>query len=102
MRNHGLKYGQINLKDYILIDIREEEDYKNFHITDAIHLQDIAKIGHIAKENPDKKILLYCYHGNTANSYTQELVRWGFENIYFLQENYEEFESLGIPLSFQK
>lgn len=100
MKNHALKFNDIQLKDYLIIDIREKIDFDTFHIQDAIHIQDITRISYIAKENQDKKILLYCYHGNTARYYTQHLINAGFTNIYFLKENYEEFETLGIPLEY--
>ncbi|RDU73258.1 rhodanese-like domain-containing protein [Helicobacter anseris] len=97
-KDYALKFKQINLKDYIVIDIREKEDYKKFHIQNAIHLQDIRKIIALAEEKTNKNILLYCYHGNTASMYVHHLLNLGVENVYFLKENYEEFEEMGIPL----
>ncbi|MCE3037163.1 rhodanese-like domain-containing protein [Helicobacter anatolicus] len=102
MQERALKYHAINLKDYLLIDIREKEDYLNFHIQNATWVQDITKITELCQNNPDKKILLYCYHGNTARFYTEHLIQAGYKNIYYLKENYEEFEELKIPLEYSK
>lgn len=102
MLRRALKYNQINLDDYLIIDIRDLEDYQKGHITHAIWVRDITRIGYIAKEHPDKKILLYCYHGNTARIYTETLLLDGFKNIFFLKENIEEFEQLQIPMETSK
>lgn len=99
IKDYALKFKQTNLKDYILIDIREKEDYEKFHIQDAIHLQDTRKIIDLAKERLNENILLYCYHGNTASMYVHRLLNLGIKNVYFLKENYEEFEKIGIPLT---
>ena len=98
MLGHALKYKNIKLDDYIIIDIRDLEDYKMEHIINAIWVRDIQRIGYIAKEHPDKKILLYCYHGNTARIYTETLLCEGIKNVFFLKENIEEFQELQIPM----
>ena len=100
MLGRGLKFQDIHskMKDYLIIDIRHLEDFQQSHIQDAICVRDIKRIGYIAKEHSDKKILLYCYHGNTARIYTETLLYDGIKNVYFLKENIEEFDSLGIPM----
>lgn len=87
-----------NPKDYLIIDIRQNEDFVIGHIDGALNLHNINSIASIAKNNADKKILLYCYSGHTASIYGSELVLRGIDNIYYLDESILKFEHYSIEL----
>lgn len=98
LQHYARKFKDITLEDFLLIDIRDTEDFQAAHIPQAIHERDLTHIAQLASQKPERNILLYCYHGNTAARYTAALLEIGLRNIYFLQENIEEFSALGIPL----
>lgn len=87
-----------NPKDYLIIDIRQNQDFLAGHVEGALNLYNLGSIATIAKNNADKKILLYCYSGHTASIYGTELVLAGIENIYYLDESILRFEDYGIEL----
>ena len=60
--------------DYVLVDIRAEEDYLREHIITAINIDTgrdldviLADFQALVAENPDKEIIIYCYSAACMN-----------------------------------
>lgn len=71
-------------KDYILLDVRTMDEYKEGHIPDAICVPN-ETIGEDAiAELPDKEqvILIYCRSGNRSKQAAAKLSAQGYTNIY--------------------
>lgn len=71
-------------KDYIILDVRTEEEYKEGHIPNAICVPN-ETIGESAiDELPDKEqiILVYCRSGNRSKLAAAKLAAQGYTNIY--------------------
>lgn len=70
-------------KDYILLDVRTQEEYDKKHIPNAI----LLPIDEIRKGNvsvlPDKKqkILVYCWTGRRAEDASAMLAKLGYSNV---------------------
>lgn len=69
--------------DYIILDVRTQEEYESGHIKDAINIpnetigeNEIAKL-------PDKGqlIMIYCRSGNRSKQAANKLVKLGYTNI---------------------
>ena len=69
-----MSYNRISIKDakdllskddLILIDIRDYNSFKNGHIDNAIHVEDL-NIQNFLKEKDNDNNLIYCYHGNSS------------------------------------
>ncbi len=70
-------------RDVYLVDIRDPEDYQEFHV-DGAHNLPYDEIGRWRNTLPkNKKIILYCEHGSTSMMAAKQLVRMGYE-IYTL------------------
>ncbi len=88
----------INLSEFIVIDLRGKGYFLISHIKDALNIESLQRIAFIAQENADKKILLYCHSGATAAYFGTELTQAGFQNIYYVDDNYFNLAKYGITL----
>ena len=69
--------------DYIILDVRTEEEYCEKHIPDAINIpNETIGFGEI-EELPDKDqlILVYCRSGNRSKQAAEKLAELGYTNI---------------------
>ena len=70
-------------KDFVILDVREQEEFDQGHIPGAI-LIPLGTVSEAAEERlPDKtqQILVYCRSGRRSKMAAQDLVRLGYTNI---------------------
>ena len=65
----------------LIIDIRDNESYKQSNIADAknYNSEDIMKL--IESGDKDKSIVVYCYHGNSSRKVASFLAEYGFKKV---------------------
>lgn len=70
-------------KDYIILDVRTQEEFGSGHITGAICIPNETIIDAEPSELPDKNqlILVYCRSGNRSKQASQKLADMGYTNI---------------------
>ena len=70
--------------DFILLDVRTEEEYKGKRIDGAILIPDYEIADRAGLELPNKNavILIYCRSGVRSASAAKKLVGMGYTNIY--------------------
>lgn len=70
-------------EDYVIVDVRTEEEYESGHIPDAICIpnEDIGDTE--PQELPDKEqlILVYCRSGNRSKQASGKLAAMGYSNV---------------------
>lgn len=76
----------INSKDYILIDTREPDEYRQSHADGAVNISSMEFMsGYLPKglqEVPkETKLVLYCRTGQRSNTCSMILREHGFTNI---------------------
>lgn len=69
--------------EFIIVDVREKEEFEKSHIKNAINIP-------VAKIDPDyfknkNKYLIYCQSGRRAKTVVNNLQKEGLENIYYLE-----------------
>jgi rhodanese-related sulfurtransferase len=85
---------------YVIIDCREEAEYKEAHIDGAIHIPAGYLLSQAGINDPkiaslkDKKILLYCRSGSRSQKVGEELLRNGFENTVHLKGGFAAWNAL--------
>ncbi len=88
-----------NSKDtIILLDAREEKEYKVSHLKNAILVgYDTFKIETTAKKLPDKnaKIIVYCSLGIRSEDVAEKLISKGYTNVYNLYGGIFEWKNKG-------
>jgi rhodanese-related sulfurtransferase len=70
--------------EYVLLDVRRDDEYKEVHIEGADNIPDF-EIGNRAEvELPDKEaiILVYCRSGRRSANASNELIGMGYTNVY--------------------
>ena len=70
-------------KDYIILDVREQEEFDAGHIPNALLLP-YTEIENKAEEmlpDKDKLILVYCRSGRRSKIAAESLVKLGYANI---------------------
>ncbi len=71
-------------ENIIILDVREEYEYADGHIQDAV----LLPLGSIKKEAetmiPDKNtvLLVYCRSGNRSKAASADLIDLGYQNVY--------------------
>ena len=72
------------LTDYILLDVRTDEEFKESRIDGAILIPDYELASRAETELPNKDmlILIYCRSGRRSANTAQELIAMGYTNVY--------------------
>jgi rhodanese-related sulfurtransferase len=82
--------------DYVLIDVRDESEYKEGHIPTAINIPaaNIASKQDILPK--DKKIIVYCNSGSRSYMAYRKLMRMEYKNLY--QTLFSDWKEAGMPV----
>lgn len=69
--------------DYIILDVRTQEEYETAHIPGAICIPNETIGTEDIPELPDKEqlILVYCHSGNRSKQASEKLAKQGYTNI---------------------
>ena len=83
----------------ILIDVREEEDWKEGHAHGAKHLSRGVIELEIEDEIPDptKPIICYCGGGSRSALVAESLQKMGYENVRSLAGGFKAWKEAGLP-----
>ncbi|MGM9974252.1 MAG: rhodanese-like domain-containing protein [Clostridiaceae bacterium] len=73
-----------NEENYIILDVRTEEEYKKGHIPEAINIpnEEISIETTNNLTDKDQLILVYCRSGNRSKEASKKLVELGYTNVY--------------------
>lgn len=71
-----------------VLDIRDPESFSDGHIENAIHAGAIDIDAFVAREDKNKPLLVYCYHGISSQSAAAFLTENGFTQVYSLDGGY--------------
>ena len=70
---------EMNPEDYILVDVRSEEEYNNGHVEGAINIPVDSLRDRLSELNPNKKIVEYCQVGLRGYVADQILSQKGYQ-----------------------
>ena len=84
--------------EYYFVDVREQEEWDNFHIPD-IALIPLTELPDRLSEIPtDKPIVVVCNSGNRSQSGRDTLLQAGFTNVTSMAGGSQEWSALGYPI----
>ena len=85
--------------DAILIDVREDEDWREDHAKGAKHLTRGSIELEIEEQVPDLKTPIICYCGGGSRSalVTESLQKMGYENVRSLAGGFRAWKEAGLP-----
>jgi rhodanese-related sulfurtransferase len=97
----GDAQNQIELGDAVLIDVREEDDWRDDHAKGAKHLSRGMIELEIEEQVPDLKTPIICYCGGGSRSalVAQSLQKMGYENVRSLAGGFRAWKEAGLPSS---
>ncbi len=90
----------LNQEDAIVLDVREEGEFKQGHILNALHIplsQLSDKIGTLEKYR-DRPIIASCASGQRSGQACSRLSKQGFEKMYNLKGGISAWASANLPL----
>ncbi len=98
----GELYSFLNIKEIVIIDVREDDEWETGHLPHAIHVSKGVLERDIHKQNIKKEaqIVLYCSGGYRSLLAGESLQRMGYSNISSLEKGFKEWLSLKLPVSF--
>ena len=82
-------------EDILLVDVREEEEYRVSHLRGAKNWKSMEDFQHIRK---DKRIVLYCSVGYRSAKLVQALQRIGYTQVYNLKGSIFAWTNAGKPV----
>lgn len=68
----------------MLIDVRTKAEYEEGHLDNAINIEYRELIDSLNKVDRDTPIVVYCKTGNRSDLSYNELVDYGYKNVYDL------------------
>lgn len=69
--------------DIVIIDVREEDEYNEGHIPDAILIPlSLLDQNDIELPNQDQTLLIYCRSGRRSKQAAQKFVKLGYTDVY--------------------
>lgn len=77
-------FNNISTNKYVIIDVREIDEYKEGHIQNAINISvdDIKEEVEKVIVNKDTNIVVYCRSGSRSSEALKKLIDLGYTNVY--------------------
>lgn len=94
----------INQEHAVVVDVREQNEFREGHIVDAIHIPLGSlqqRMGELEKHK-DAPIIIGCRSGNRSSIAAGQLRKAGYENIHNLRGGVMAWQSAGLPLTRER
>ena len=86
-----VNYGEINLNDFIIIDVRSRREFREDHLKGALNipLPEIRRSIERYVKNKQKMILMCCEYGVRSKQAAEILENMGYTQVYNLKGGLE-------------
>lgn len=95
----------INRDDAVVLDVREDSEYQDGHIINAVHIP-LSQLGdktaELEKKYKDRPVIAACRSGHRSGQACSMLKKAGFENIYNLSGGVMGWKNANLPLINKK
>lgn len=94
----------LNQNDAVLVDVRDESEYKAGHIPDARHAP-MSDLGNRLKElnkYKDRPVVVYCLTGSRSAAAAAQLKKAGFQTVHTLQGGLHGWQNANLPITRKK
>ncbi|MCH9675936.1 MAG: rhodanese-like domain-containing protein [Gammaproteobacteria bacterium] len=91
----------INHENAVVVDVRGDNDYKQGHIVNAVHMP-FEQLSHQTKKlerYKDRPLIMTCKNGQQGSAASRLLKKQGFESVYSLGGGLTAWEGASLPLS---
>ncbi|MFT4815165.1 MAG: rhodanese-related sulfurtransferase [Pseudohongiellaceae bacterium] len=96
------RYETSDAKLPIIIDVREDGEFRISHLDDALHLESAEAISSVIAERglgKDTEIIVYCSVGYRSASVAADLQARGFTKVLNLEHSLFEWANKGYPMT---
>ncbi|MDA0280962.1 MAG: rhodanese-like domain-containing protein [Proteobacteria bacterium] len=96
------RYEASDAKLPIIIDVREDGEFRVSHLDDALHLESAEAISSVIAERglgKDTEIIVYCSVGYRSASVAADLQARGFTKVLNLEHSLFEWANKGYPMT---
>lgn len=96
------RYATADAKLPIIIDVREDGEFRVSHLDDALHLESAEAISDVITErglSKDTEIIVYCSVGYRSASVAADLQERGFTQVLNLEHSLFEWANKGYPMT---
>jgi len=83
----------LELDNAVLLDTRDKHSYEHAHIPGAQLADDHTVRRLIRERQPDRHIVVYCYHGNSSRDFCGLLTGFGFTRLYNLEGGWQAWQT---------
>lgn len=90
---------QVESGDALLIDVREDDDWRAGHAEQATHLSRGVIELEIEEQVPDltKPIICYCGGGSRSALVAESLQKMGYKNVRSMAGGFRAWQEAGLP-----
>ena len=74
------------------VDIRDHASFRAGHAPGAFHLTNESLATFLQQTDPDRPVVVMCYHGHSSQGVAQYLVNHGFETVYNLDGGFAAWQ----------
>ncbi len=90
----------INHENAVLVDMRNDKDYRDGHIVNAVQVPaDKNEAAGKLDKYRDRPLIVICRSGNQSNKLSTELSKKGVVSVYNLKGGMHAWQQAGLPLS---
>jgi rhodanese-related sulfurtransferase len=90
----------INHENAVLVDMRNDKDYRDGHIVNAVQVPaDKNEAAGKLEKYRDRPLIVCCRSGNQSLRLCTELSKKGFASVYNLKGGLHAWQQAGLPLS---
>ena len=91
---------EVNQKQALVVDLRDNKEFDQGHIVDAINIPHAKLAGRMAEleSSKDKPIILVCKMGQHSGAAGKALATEGFEQVSRLSGGMMEWQNMQLPL----
>jgi rhodanese-related sulfurtransferase len=83
--------------DFILVDVREDNEFEKAHIKDSVHIGRgiLERDIHLHIPDHDKKIILYCGGGYRSALAAESIQKMGYGNVTSMEGGFRGWKRKG-------
>ncbi|MBK8984304.1 MAG: rhodanese-like domain-containing protein [Ignavibacteria bacterium] len=91
-----------NNEEFILVDIREDNEFEKGRIKEAVHIGKgiIERDIHLHADDHDKKIILYCGGGYRSVIAAESLQKMGYTNVISMDGGWKGWNTEGGEIEY--
>ena len=81
--------GHLEAGDALFMDVRDPASFGEAHVPGAVHVTDETIGAFLEQTDKHRKIIVYCYHGNTSLGGAAYLMEHGFQDVCSMSGGFE-------------